>query len=931
MAMQKISQGDQESPNYTTSNISQRQQPKQTQSYSNPATRGWLGKGRSLGFKAFPRRASPPDGPIRRGREGRGMSSGRINERHHSCKHGDGETRGKMASSALLGFLAFTLPLGLHETKRNSLAVQFSAPGNFVIGGMFAFHSEVKYSPHGGEPRMPTCESFYILGYQRHLAMRFAIAEINNSTTLLPGVTLGYEIHDTCNNVLVATKPAISFLSETAGGNGVKAQCNYTSYKPRVVAVVGPADSDVTVVVAQILNFLSIPEVRMISFASSSANLSDRQIYPSFFRTVPSDKTQAQAMVHLLIKFGWNWVAALATDDKYGRQALEVFIQLALTKDMCVAYEAILPSRLDDKARRNDLNTIVRQLKKSLINATVVFAQPRKAEELLNVVIEQGVRGKVWIASECWATSPTTALIRNLGQIGTILGMAVKGGGMPGFPEYVRRILADPGPNLNSAMTDTENEPCPECRNLTIADFATTLAYPRFRTAFNTYKAVYAIAHALHSLLRCNVTNRTCDTNRDVYPWQLVTEVSRVNFTIGDQQVFFSKWGDAPTGYDLVLWEWAPHSGHEFVSIGSYNARRDTLSVNESKIRWRTEDGNLSTQVYSTLHFQLVKGERMGFVVRQPLGDQGPNDCKPCPKHQWSLPLSTTCQDRVVEYLEVSDLLAVIMVALTILALTQMAIVTGILAKHRHTPAMRYIGGTPTLLITLSSASLCTSFFFFVIKPTLDICQLRQPFFFLSFTVTLATVLAKVIQSSGLDRALPRPWLRNNLTALSVLLNTAVQGLLCLLWFLWNPPSLEENTELARTILLQCQDSQFPGFGLLLAYDILITAVCCVCAYTGPDSKKENKATKSISFAMVLVLIIWTLFVPTYSTSQGKFVALFQVFAGLASIFATFGFFYYPVCYIMLFAPHMNTDTHFSSLPQKPSAEPKPDTAEPRS
>lgn len=103
--------------------------------------------------------------------------------------------------------------------------------------------------------------SFNALGYQRHLGMRFAIEEINNSTSLLPGIRLGYEIHDTCNNAVVTTKPAISFLSKFPGNDGLDVQSSYKDYKTRVIAVVGPGNSDLSVVVARLLGFLSIPEV----------------------------------------------------------------------------------------------------------------------------------------------------------------------------------------------------------------------------------------------------------------------------------------------------------------------------------------------------------------------------------------------------------------------------------------------------------------------------------------------------------------------------------------------------------------------------------------------------------------------------------------------------------------------------------------------
>ncbi|KAJ7306410.1 hypothetical protein JRQ81_009758 [Phrynocephalus forsythii] len=299
-----------------------------------------------------------------------------------------------------------------------------------------------------------------------------------------------------------------------------------------------------------------------------------------------------------------------------------------------------------------------------------------------------------------------------------------------------------------------------------------------------------------------------------------------------------------------------------------------------------------------------------------------PTECLPCPRHQWSPAQSARCFNRSVEYLEVTDLLATIMVALTGLAVAQMAAVTGVYLRHRDTPAMRYAGGFPTAAVVLSSAGSCASCFLFITKPTDRICKLRQPLFFGCLAVCLAALLGKAVQSSGLERALRNSWLRKHHMGFSILLNVAVQGLLCLLWYYWNPPFLEENTKLDRILLLQCEDSAFPGFTVLLGHVYSLALLCCFCSLAGPDRKqKGHRAAKAINFATVLILIIWTLFVPTYVTSQGKFVALFQIFAGLASIFAIFGSCYYPLCYVALFAPHLNTDAHFGGLPRDPPVE----------
>ena len=106
----------------------------------------------------------------------------------------------------------------------------------------------VAHPAHGG----PSRYEMKVLGYNLMQAMRFAVEEINNDSSLLPDVLLGYEMVDSCymsNNV----QPALYFLSQD--DYFLPIQEDYSHYVPRVVAIIGPDNSESTKTVA---NFLSL-------------------------------------------------------------------------------------------------------------------------------------------------------------------------------------------------------------------------------------------------------------------------------------------------------------------------------------------------------------------------------------------------------------------------------------------------------------------------------------------------------------------------------------------------------------------------------------------------------------------------------------------------------------------------------------------------
>ncbi|XP_047615792.1 G-protein coupled receptor family C group 6 member A isoform X3 [Phacochoerus africanus] len=256
--------------------------------------------------------------------------------------------------------------------------VAASSPGHIIIGGLFAIHEKMLSSEdYPRRPEIQKCVGFEISNFLQTLAMIHSIEMINNST-LLSGVKLGYEIYDTCTDVTVAMAAALRFLSKfNSSGEIMEFKCDYSSYTPRVKAVIGAGYSEITMAVSRMLNLQLIPQV---SYESTAETLSDKIRFPSFLRTVPSDFYQTKAMAQLIQKSGWNWIGIITTDDDYGRLALNTFTIQAVANNVCIAFKEVLPAFLSD-------NTIEVRINQALEK---IIAEAQLLHVLKNVTFMDG-------------------------------------------------------------------------------------------------------------------------------------------------------------------------------------------------------------------------------------------------------------------------------------------------------------------------------------------------------------------------------------------------------------------------------------------------------------------------------------------------------------------------------------------------------------
>ncbi|XP_073467261.1 vomeronasal type-2 receptor 26-like [Aquarana catesbeiana] len=182
----------------------------------------------------------------------------------------------------------------------------------------------------------------YSREYRHLLAFIFAIDEINSSPDILPNITLGYHVYDSCGHVNKAIKDVLQILS-----GHTKEVPNYSCMERGALAgFIGDLNSDTTLQMAQLLNLYGYTQ---ISYGARDTLLSDRKMYPNFFRTVPDDEMQYVAIAKLLERLKWNWVGILTSDDEYGEREIRQLSKHLSNHGICIEFKILVSIKNCDK------------------------------------------------------------------------------------------------------------------------------------------------------------------------------------------------------------------------------------------------------------------------------------------------------------------------------------------------------------------------------------------------------------------------------------------------------------------------------------------------------------------------------------------------------------------------------------------------------
>lgn len=598
---------------------------------------------------------------------------------------------------------------------------------------------------------------------QRLEAMAFAVNEINKNPRILPNVTLGIKIIDDCSKDTTALAQSLHFIEE----DHTTIPANCTSPEPQlasidVVGIIGSESSKNTVQMAGLMSLYNIP---MVSYISTSPLLSDKDRYPYFLRIVPSDTNMAKTMVAIIQKFSWVYVSVIYAEGSYGTEGYKALKSELEGVGYCLAAVIEVKQSFTDV----DYDQVILQLiEQPRAKAVVIFTPLHAAREILTAAKRNGQTGKyTWIGSDAWGRN----LQDHKGIEDVALGainIRVMSRTVHRFDEHFKTVTLANTSNpwlkpfweehfqCNTDGTSTYLKTCTNTETLN-----ETGQYVPENTVSLVIDAVNMFARSLHSM-----RSAVCPTaigasaKACLIPEQLIYYLNNVSFPGELDTIKVDNSGDGFMSYQIQNLQFVDNE-FRLEQVGIWNTSNMQLILNSSAIMFNANIVDIELGYPKSTCSDLCPP---GFqhVLRQPkccwdcekcrdnertvIVDEIPK-CQICPvANNFTWPddyTRTQCEQIPTTFLSLADSSAIIILCLAIISMMLAFLVTAVFVKNRHE---RLIKACSQELAYMSLIGIMLSSVFvyaLVLKPSDELCILTTMGFHLCFTFSYGPLIVK--------------------------------------------------------------------------------------------------------------------------------------------------------------------------------------------
>ncbi|CAK6969119.1 glutamate receptor%2C metabotropic 5a [Scomber scombrus] len=831
--------------------------------------------------------------------------------------------------------------LGLKErvgvnAQNNERRVLAHIPGDIIMGALFSVH----HQPPADKVHERKCgEVREQYGIQRVEAMMHTLDRINADPTILPNITLGCEIRDSCWHSAVALEQSIEFIRDTlvsseeeesqgrctAEGGSMLVQA-----KKPIVGLIGPGSSSVAIQVQNLLQLFNIPQ---IAYSATSMDLSDKSLYKYFMRVVPSDMQQARAMVDIVKRYNWSYVSAIHTEGNYGESGMEAFKDMAAKEGLCIAHS----DKIYSNAGEQGFDKLLQKLRVHLPKARVVacFCEGMTVRGILMAMRRQRLVGEfLLVGSDGWADRYDVTDGYQKEAAGGIT-IKLKSAYVTWFDDYYLNLKPDA--NLRNPWFPEFWQHRFQCRlrghPQESSNYNRTCTWReslRHQYAQDTkmgfvINAIYSMAHGLHSMQQalCPGYKGLCENMRPIDGRKLLEFLMKTNFTgVSGETIHFDKSGDSPGRYEIMNFKHIGEDDYAYIHVGSWD--QGGLKMNDEEI-WSNDSDIIQSVCSEPCQKAQIKVIRKGEVsccwTCTPCKDNefvfDEYTCRACVLGSWPTDDLRGCEPIPVQYVRWGDPEPIAAVVFSCLGLMATLFVTSVFIKFWDTPVVK---SSSRELCYIILAGICLGYlctFSLIAKPHIVYCYLQRlgiglsPAMSYSALVTKTNRIARILAGSKKKICTKKPRFMSACAQLVIafLLILLQLGIIVTLLII-EPPQVIYDYPSIREVHLICNLTTL-GVVAPLGYNGLLILSCTFYAFKTRNVPANFNEAKYIAFTMYTTCIIWLAFVPIYFGSNYKIITM--CFSVSLSATVALCCMFVPKVYIMLAKPEKNVRSAFTT------------------
>ena len=792
---------------------------------------------------------------------------------------------------------------------------------DFVIGGLFPVYDCT--GTIGGDLEMLE-------------AMLFALDQINNDISLLPNLTIGYDVRDSCNDELFALDET-TYILRLAGDGAYP-----------LLGIVGPASTSTTHVIAAGLEQLQVP---LIGYGSTSATLSNRNVFEYFLRTIPSTNLQAHAMVDLVSHFGWEYVSVIFNEDEYGAPGSNAFIDQAMQLKICIDTRiGIPPLEASEVEFNRSIEEAVRILLNSLATGVIVFTDEPTVLALFEELSKtNGMHKFLWIASDRWANS---SLVRNnfpeiVNRIYGLLPRHIKH--VEEFDNYFSQLT--PITNIRNPFFQMDifddiycnsvgsGYDCPE-------DLTDDPSYSQNKVIPFIVDAVYVFAHALQNFLddncdsplRWNRTVQQCDgMKHELNGENLLGYLYNVTFNgIQNYTVIFDENGDPSGAYEIFSLQETDNRSLEYVSVSVWDSvyKKNALALNNTDGIEKID--SICSKPCSEGYVHSIANQNCPSCFEcipcvgptYSMNSSGTN-CSLCSDNHWGnnpLSGSTHCVPIKIQHITSGwSILSMLCASITLIIL---AVITVIFVITWNTPVVKSSGREQMVMLLIGIGACCVLTYIVVAPSSTGVCVFQRIGVWLCFSLAFGALLVKIIRIARIFHSIKSSPKRLRFTdpIHQVIFTVAIvagQLILVMIGLGVDPPVVIRNPEVVTTssgqqngeapeIIETCQQPHTAILVLLLAYNFLIIVGCTILGLMTRKFPENFNEVGHVMFTSFTLIAIWMLFVPLLFIDKDTVQSSVLGFGVLLSAVALMAGIFFPRVFTIIFDKHKNTKEYVS-------------------